>query len=190
MEINKLIKSSTDEKTIKIGNLDVETSADSAADSSDVVQLVSFMIDETEYAVDILVVNEILRYPEITRLPNVPKFIRGVINLRGNVIPVVDVRTRFGFPKGTITDLTRIIVIDTGGKQIGLLVDNVYQVVRIPTSNIDPPSEIITGVSEEFISGIGRFSDRLIILLKMSHSVFLMNKEDVIAAPSFNLDNQ
>ena len=188
MEINKLIKSSTDEKSIKIGNLDVETSADSAADSSDVVQLVSFMIDETEYAIDILVVNEILRYPEITRLPNVPKFIRGVINLRGNVIPVVDVRTRFGFPKGTITDLTRIIVIDTGGKQIGLLVDNVYQVVRIPTSNIDPPSEIITGVSEEFISGIGRFNDRLIIMLKITHAVFLLDRDESAAASSLNLD--
>ena len=184
METNRAIKLATDEHIIGL-----DASMDSVAES-DVVQLVSFLIDETEYAVDILVVNEILRYPAITRLPNTPKFIRGVINLRGNVIPIVDIRLRFGFSKGSITDLTRIIVIDTGGKQIGLLVDNVYQVVRIPTANIDPPSEIITGVSEEFISGIGRFNDRLIILLKMSNSVFLTDKEDFGEAPSFSLDNQ
>ena len=77
---------------------------------SEVVQLVSFMLDEVEYGVDILCVHEILRFPDITRLPNTPEFIKGVINLRGNVIPVVDVRIRFGFPTGEITELTRIIV--------------------------------------------------------------------------------
>jgi len=184
MEVNKIIKSVNDENII-----DIDASKASVEDGN-IVQLVSFMIDESEYAVDILVVNEILRYPEITRLPNTPHFIRGVINLRGNVIPVVDVRARFGFTKGGITDLTRVIVIDTKGKQIGLLVDNVYQVVRIPTVNIDPPSEIITGVSEEFISGIGRFNDRLIILLKISHLIFLEDKEGVGMAVPLDLDNQ
>ncbi|MCL1864837.1 MAG: chemotaxis protein CheW [Spirochaetes bacterium] len=190
METNRVTKSANDGKLVKDEDIiSIETSTDSAQ-SSDVAQLVSFLIDETEYAVDILVVNEILRYPEITRLPNTPKFIRGVINLRGNVIPVVDVRLRFGFSKGSITDLTRIIVVDTGGKQIGLLVDNVYQVVRIPTANIDPPSEIITGVSEEFISGIGRFNDRLIILLKMSYLIFLEDKVGAKEVSSLNSDNQ
>ncbi|MCL2155969.1 MAG: chemotaxis protein CheW [Leptospirales bacterium] len=188
MEVNKVIKLTNDEKFVKTEDL-VDTSKDNATDG-DVVQLVSFMIEETEYAVDILVVNEILRYPELTRLPNSPDFIRGVINLRGNVIPVVDVRLRFGFPKGSITDLTRIIVVDTYGKQIGLLVDNVYQVVRIPNANIDRSSEIITGVSEEFISGVGRFNDRLIILLKMSHLIFLEEKAAAKELPAFNLDNE
>ena len=192
METNNLIKSSSandgffmqDENIINI------SPTEGAAEDGSVVQLVSFMIDESEYAVDILVVNEILRFPEITRLPNTPHFIRGVINLRGNVIPVVDVRARFGFAKGSITDLTRVIVIDAKGKQIGLLVDNVYQVVRIPTANIDPPSEIITGVSEEFISGIGRFNDRLIIYLKISHLIFLEDKAESGQPMPLNLDNQ
>ena len=189
METNSFIKSVNNEKLVKDENIiEIDSSTDSAADS-DVVQLVSFLIDETEYAVDILVVNEILRYPDITRLPNTPKFIRGVINLRGNVIPVVDVRVRFGFSKGSITDLTRVIVIDTRGKQIGLLVDNVYQVVRIPVANIDPPSDIITGVSEEFIAGIGRFNDRLIILLKMSQAIFLEDRGEAKMTPSLRLDS-
>ena len=181
---------SANEKFIKDESIiEIDSTAENTADSN-VVQLVSFLIDETEYAVDILVVNEILRYPEITRLPNSPEFIRGVINLRGNVIPVVDVRVRFEFSKGNITDLTRIIVIDVYGKQVGLLVDNVYQVVRIPTANIDPPSEIITGVAEEFIAGIGRFNGRLIVLLKMSHLIFLENKMEIKEMPAFNFEDE
>lgn len=142
-----------------------------------IIQLVSFLIEDVEYGVDILVVHEILRFPEITRLPNTPKFIRGVINLRGNVIPVVDIRSRFGFSGAPVTDLTRVIVIETNEKLVGLLVDNVHQVVRIPQSNVDPPSELIEGVSEEFIMGIGRLRDRLIVILNLSSILFEDNKE-------------
>jgi purine-binding chemotaxis protein CheW len=184
MDINKFLKSTKGE-----GAVNSDSSVEEVTDSV-VIQLVSFMLDEVEYGVDILSVHEILRYPEMTRLPNTPKFIKGVINLRGNVLPVVDVRLRFGFPKGNITDLTRIIVVETGGKQVGLLVDNVYQVVRIPVANVDPPSELITGVSEEFISGIGRLKDRLIVLLNMSHIIFLEEKEMAKEALSFYSDNQ
>jgi len=184
MDINKFLKSTKGEAA-----LNSDSTVDEVADSV-VIQLVSFMLDDVEYGVDILSVHEILRYPEMTRLPNTPKFIKGVINLRGNVLPVVDVRLRFGFPQCGITDLTRIIVVETGGKQVGLLVDNVYQVVRIPVANVDPPSELITGVSEEFISGIGRLKDRLIVLLNMSHIIFLEEKEIARDALSFSSENQ
>lgn len=180
MDMNKIIQ--------KVKNRDANNDSiavDEVADS-EVMQLVSFMLDEVEYGVDILRVHEILRYPDITRLPNTPDFIKGVINLRGNVIPVVDVRIRFGFPKGNITDLTRIIVVETGGKQVGLLVDNVYQVVRIPLTNVDPPSELITGVSEDFITGIGRLKDRLIVILNMSLSMFLEEADNKNALESSN----
>ncbi|PKL16141.1 MAG: chemotaxis protein CheW [Spirochaetae bacterium HGW-Spirochaetae-5] len=184
MDINKFLKSTKGDGSV-ISDSAVEETMD-----NEVIQLVSFMLDDVEYGVDILSVHEILRYPEMTRLPNTPRFIKGVINLRGNVLPVVDVRLRFGFPKGNITDLTRIIVVETGGKQVGLLVDNVYQVVRIPVANVDPPSELITGVSEEFIAGIGRLKDRLIVLLNMSHIIFLEEKEMSKESSSFYSDNQ
>jgi len=184
MDINKFLKSTKGEVAVNS-----DSSVEEVIDS-EVIQLVSFMLDEVEYGVDILSVHEILRYPEMTRLPNTPRFIKGVINLRGNVLPVVDVRLRFGFPKGSITDLTRIIVVETGGKQVGLLVDNVYQVVRIPVANVDPPSELMTGVSEEFIAGIGRLKDRLIVLLNMSHIIFLEEKEMAKESLSFYSDNQ
>jgi purine-binding chemotaxis protein CheW len=149
---------------------------------TDIVQLVSFLLDEMEYGIDILKVHEIIRMPEITRLPNTPGFIKGVINLRGSVIPVVDVRDRFGFPAGEVTDLTRIIVIEIGEKLVGLLVDNVYQVVRLPLTHIDPPSELIEGISEEFIEGIGRLRDRLIIILKLDSMLFSRSESEQEAA--------
>ena len=133
----------------------------------ELIQLVSFKLDNVEYGINIMVVHEILRYPQITKVPNTPDFIKGVINLRGNVIPVVDVRKRFGLNKTKISDLTRVVVIEMEEKWIGLLVDNVHQVVRMPASNIDPPASLLEGVSEDFISGIGRLKDRLIIIIRI-----------------------
>lgn len=176
MDVNRLLaRSRKDGET--------ENNSEELLDS-EVQQLVSFMLDEVEYGVDILCVHEILRFPDMTRLPNTPDFIKGVINLRGNVIPVVDVRIRFGFPLGDVTDLTRIIVIETNDKQVGLLVDNVHQVVRIPVANIDPPSDLISGMSEDFISGIGRLKDRLIVILNMTNIIFLEDSDDIV--PEFS----
>lgn len=169
MSLNELIRKQ-EELNEKLNSQEGEGEEHYA--EGEISQLVSFTIDDVEYGVDILMVHEILRIPSITRLPNTPEFIKGVINLRGNVIPVVDARKRFGFPVAKITDLTRIIVIQTGERKVGLLVDNVYQVVRIPERNIDEPSDLIEGVSEYFISGIGRLKDRLIVILNMDNIIF------------------
>jgi len=138
-----------------------------------VIQLVSFILEDVEYGIDILSVHEIMRIPEITRLPNTPSFIVGVINLRGNIIPVVDVRLRFGMLHADVTELTRIIVIETNDKLVGLMVDNVYQVVRLLQNSIDPPSEMIEGISEDYIMGIGRLRNRLIVILNLKKILFL-----------------
>ncbi len=143
----------------------------------EITQLVTFLLDEVEFGIDILSVHEILRFPEITRLPNTPEFICGVINLRGNVIPVVDIRLRFGLPMVEITELSRIIVIEIDDKLVGFLVDNVYQVVRIPKDHIDSASELIEGVSQLFIKGIGRFHKRLIVIMNISPIIYLEDSE-------------
>ncbi|MBN1500501.1 MAG: purine-binding chemotaxis protein CheW [Spirochaetes bacterium] len=166
MTVNELLNKENDDNT------EVKNNENDEASDGKIVQLVTFTLDDVEYGVDILSVHEILRYPEITRLPNTPKFIKGVINLRGNVLPVVDVRNRFGFKEGVVTDLTRVIVIEAGERQIGLLVDNVSQVIRINDSNIDPPSILIEGVSEAFITGIARLKGRLIVILSVENVVF------------------
>ena len=172
MDLNELINKSNLEDDLLLKKQEEEELSE-----GEIAQLVSFLLDDVEYGIDILSVHEILRFPEITRLPNTPDFICGVINLRGNVIPVVDVRLRFNLPHAEITELTRVIVIETIDKLVGLLVDNVYQVVRLPINNIDPPSELIEGVSEEFLKGIGRFSTRLIVILNLSNILFLEDEE-------------
>lgn len=173
MEIQELIRRlhRDENPSVVIDTANSQTNAEIES-SLDIIQLVSFIIDEVEYGVDILAVHEILRLPEITRLPNVPKYVRGVINLRGNVIPVVDVRERFGLSKAKFTDLTRIIVVEIGEKLVGLLVDNVHQVVRIPDKDIDPPSDLIEGVSEDYIKGIGKLRERLIVILNLGNILF------------------
>jgi purine-binding chemotaxis protein CheW len=145
---------------------------------SEIMQLVSFTIDEVEYGIEILSVQDIHRVPVITRLPNTPRFVKGVFNYRGDVVPVVDARLRFGFDKGAITEFSRVLVIEADGKLVGILVDNVHQVVRIPESFIDPPESMIEGVSQEFVYGIGRLKDRLIVILNMTDLLLAQGSGD------------
>ncbi|HEY1406585.1 MAG TPA: chemotaxis protein CheW [Spirochaetota bacterium] len=180
MNINDLAKSQANLRKSIDEAAQAESSEEYVSDGK-VIQFVSFTLDEVEYGIDILQVHEILRIPEITRLPNTSKFIRGVINLRGNVIPVVDVRDRFGFSSIETTEFTRIIVVETDGKQIGLFVDNVSQVIRINEKNIDPPSDLIEGVSEEFITGVGRLKDKLIVILNLANILFESESERAVS---------
>jgi purine-binding chemotaxis protein CheW len=143
------------------------------------IQIVSFsLLNDVEYGINILSIYEILQVIDITRLPNTPPFIKGVINLRGNVIPVVNVRTRFGYTESQVTEDSRIIVVGIRGKLVGLLIDKVFQVFRIPLKDINSPSELIDGVSAEFIQGVGRMKNKLIIILKLD-SMLSMEAEEL-----------
>ena len=143
-----------------------------------IVQIVSFsLLNDVEYGVDILSIHEILKIPAVTRLPNVPSFIKGVLNLRGKVIPVINVRARFGLPESPATEDSRIIVVEVGDKLIGLLVDEVYHVIRISKKNIEKPSELIEGVSDDFIQGVGRLKDGLVVILKLRNMLFPVENE-------------
>ncbi len=150
-----------------------------------IVQIISFsLLNDVEYGINILSIHEILKKVDITRLPNTPPFIMGVINLRGNVIPVVNIRRRFGYKETRITDDSRIIVVGVNGKLFGLLVDYVFQVFRIPMKDINSPSELIDGVSAEFIQGVGRMKDRLIIILKLENMLFVEETQKIEKLPS------
>jgi purine-binding chemotaxis protein CheW len=161
----------------KVDSEDVEQDEDFISEDK-IVQIVSFsLLNDVEYGINILSIHEILKIIDITRLPNTPPFIKGVINLRGNVIPVVNIRKRFGYKETKITDDSRIIVVGINGKLVGLLVDCVFQVFRIPIKDINSPSELIDGVSAEFIQGVGRMKDRLIIILKLDNMLLIEDKD-------------
>lgn len=130
----------------------------------EVLQIVTFKLDEEEYGVDILKVQEINRMTEITAMPKAPFSVEGVINLRGKVIPVINLRKRFGLDIKEIDSQSRIIVVDIGAT-VGLIVDSVSEVLRISSDTIEPPPPITGGIGSEYIMGIGKLEDRLIILL-------------------------
>lgn len=131
-------------------------------------QVVVFDLNEEAYGVDISQVREIIRMQEITRVPRAPEFVEGVINLRGKVSPVVDLRARFSMPSTERTDEHGIVVVDVDGQDIGMVVDAVTEVSRTPSDSIEPPSSVITTDDSEYLTGIVKTDDKLIILLDIA----------------------
>lgn len=127
-------------------------------------QLVLFRLADEHYGLEIGCVREIIVWQPVTRVPRTPPFIEGVINLRGQIIPVIDLRRRFGLPEAQRDRSSRIVVVEIASVVTGLVVDAVSEVVRLPTSAIEPPSEVLA-VDTAFIRGIARTDQRLIILL-------------------------
>lgn len=143
------------------------TSHEKASEIEEILQLVSFKIGNEEFGVDILRVQEINRMMEITKVPNAPDFVDGVVNLRGRIIPVVDLRTRLGMPRAEHDSKTRIVVVDLDGKTVGFIVDEVSEVLRIPKNITEPPPDMVAGIEADYITAVGKLEDRLLILLEL-----------------------
>jgi purine-binding chemotaxis protein CheW len=140
---------------------------DGAAQLDKLIQLVSFMLDSEEYGVEVLKVREIIRMPTITRMPNTPSYVEGIINLRGKVIPIISLRSRFGLVESENNSHTRIIIMDVAGTLNGFIVDAVSEVIRIQSSDIQPPPALVMsgGISQEFISGVYNRAEQLLIVM-------------------------
>ena len=141
----------------------------------ELLQLVTFSIGGEEFGVDILKVQEIIRMLDITRVPKAPDFVEGVINLRGKVIPIIDLRKRFGLASKGHDKNTRIIVIDINDMIVGFIVDSVSEVLRIPADTVEPPPPVVAGLDSEYISGVGKLDDRLLIFLDLDR---LLSQEE------------
>lgn len=147
-----------------------------------ILQLVTFTLGGEEYAVDILKVQEINRMKEITRFPNAPYYVEGVINLRGKVIPIVSLRKMFGLPEEEDRSQQKIMIMDIQGVTIGLIVDTVSEVLRISANIVESPPAMTYSVSTEFISGIAKMEDRLIILLDMDRLIGKDKTDSILGA--------
>lgn len=146
------------------------------------IQLVSFKIGSEEFGVDILKVQEINKLVQITKVPNAPYYVEGVINLRGRIIPIVDLRTRLGLPKKEFDKNTRIVVIDLHGKTIGFIVDAVNEVLRISSDIIEPPPTISKGINSDYITSVAKLEDRLLILLDLEKLLSEEEQEGIAEA--------
>jgi purine-binding chemotaxis protein CheW len=128
-------------------------------------QIVSFRLADEEYGVDIMRAQEIIMMGQITRLPEVPDYVCGLINLRGHVIPIVDLRKRFHLPVKENDDSTRIVVVNLQKRTLGMVVDAVTEVLRISVEEIEPPPSSVSGIDHDYIRGIVKRKDKLVILL-------------------------
>jgi purine-binding chemotaxis protein CheW len=146
-------------------------------------ELVLFELGKEIYGVDISVVIEIIRMQPITKVPKAPFFVEGVINLRGKVIPIVDMRKRFGLPSAEQNKDNRIMVLDSGGQNIGIIIDAVTEVLRIPSDSVEPPSDIIVSAASDYLLGIAKHDKNMIILLDMER---VLSKEGINTTTSLS----
>lgn len=134
-------------------------------------QVVVFEIAGESYGVDIACVQEIIRPPTITPVPRAPEWVEGVVNLRGRVIPVINLRNRFGLPRAERDRSSRIVVLEISGQTIGAAVDAVSEVLRVPQSTIEAPGATLTGPETAHLRGIAKLEGRLVILLDLDKIV-------------------
>jgi purine-binding chemotaxis protein CheW len=147
--------------------------------------LATFYLDREEYGVDVRQVQEIRRVTEITSVPRAPQFIRGVINLRGRILPVLDLRTRLGLGEVAPSRAARIVVVRVKDRLLGLLVDGASQVLKIPVSQVEPAPEEVVQKGGDYIRGVAKLDDRLIILVDLER--LLAHELAADAAPTLTV---
>lgn len=130
-------------------------------------QIVVFQLDNEYYGADIAVVREVVPLQRVTYVPRTPDYVLGVINLRGRVIPVIDLRRRLGLPMRAVTKATRIAIGEVDGDQVGMVVDSVEEVARVPAEAVEPPSSLLSQIDREHVLGVAKLKDRLITLLDL-----------------------
>jgi purine-binding chemotaxis protein CheW len=146
-------------------------------------QLVVFELANEFYGIDIAVVESIIKMQEITQLPQTAAYIKGVTNLRGTVLPVIDLRIRFGLETQKDTKQTRVIIVTMGEVKVGLMVDGVSEVLRISDESIEPLPPMVNSVNSDFLKGIVRLEDRLIILLEVEKVLQVEEQNSLAALP-------
>ena len=174
LDAGKVLSSTEAEDLRGMGRDDGKKAASAASNKAlDEEQFVSFLVEDEEFAVDIQQVQEIIRMTDITRVPQTPDYVEGMINLRGSVLPVLDMRKRFGMEAKEATEATSILVVDVNGDKTGVIVDDVREVLRLSRDAIEPPPPVIAGVDAAFIRGVGKrgAGKRMLILLDLQRVV-------------------
>lgn len=131
------------------------------------LHLIAFRLDREEYGVPVASVREVSRVGEITRVPQAPEHIRGVMNLRGRILPVLELRTRLGHPPLVPDPKARVVVVEVHGRVLGLLVDAVAQVLKVPSDRVVPPPDDTRSAEADYLTGVAQLDGRLIILLDL-----------------------
>lgn len=153
------------ENSLEVRFMEVLTTEMGSTGKAGTNKYLTFALDQEEYGLDILKVKEIIGLMEITKVPRMPDFVRGVINLRGRIIPVIDLRRKFGMPEQDDTRETCIVVVDMDGVNMGVVVDRVSEVLDLLSEDIEETPEFGASLNAEFITGMGKSGERVIMLL-------------------------
>jgi len=137
------------------------------------LHLVTFHLGAEEFGIPIEMVREVLRVGDITRVPQAPLHVKGITNLRGRIVPIVSLKTRMGLPDTALTARSRCVLVEVHGRLLGLLVDAVSSVVKVPSAAVAPPPEEIVSAATDYITGVARMGSRLIILLQLEKALLL-----------------
>ncbi len=140
---------------------------DDRGEGAEQLQFVTFEVENEEFAIDILAVQEIIRMMQITRVPQSPASVEGVINLRGQITPVCDLRKRFDLAPSELNNESRIIVVEVKERVLGFIVDRVHEVLRVDSSIVQPAPDLATSVDSDYVRGVGKLDDRILILLDL-----------------------
>jgi purine-binding chemotaxis protein CheW len=140
------------------------------------IKVIVFRLKDEEYGVEVNQVKSIERLEHITRVPRTPHFVKGVINLRGVVTPIVDLRRRFGIEETAYNETTRVIIVAVGEVEVGLIVDSANDVIDIPVNAIEPPPEVVGGIEAVYLRGVAKLDRRLLILLNLDK---VLNTEEI-----------
>ena len=157
---------------------------DSMASAADNGQFLTFTLQNEEYGIEILKVQEIKGFSKITPIPNAPPFVRGVMNLRGTVVPIIDLRARFSMTEKDYDQFTCIIVVNVGTRVVGLVVDTVSDVLNIPNDSIADPPELASVGDSSCITGMGKLGERIVMLLDTGRLVGVeaLTADEIVAA--------
>ena len=142
-------------------------STESRAELEDSTNLVTFRLGSGEYAIDIMQAKEIIKMEKITLIPNAPDFVEGVINLRGNIIPIIDLKKRFNLEEIEGDKNTGIIIVKIEDVDMGIIIDSISKVVSISNSDIQPPPPMLSGIGQKYIKGVGKLEDKLLVVLDL-----------------------
>ena len=147
-------------------------------------QIVVFELANEHYGLDISAVEGIIKMQSITKMPQAPHFVEGITNLRGVVVPVIDLRRRFGLPAAEWSKDTRIVVVFMNGMKVGMIVDGVSQVLRIQDDQIEPPPPMVTNNNSALNKGIAKLENRLVILLDLSKVLSMDENQELAGIPA------
>ncbi|MGM7701193.1 chemotaxis protein CheW [Pseudalkalibacillus sp. Hm43] len=146
------------------------------------MKAIVFQLKDEEYGVDVHQVRSIERLQEITRVPRTPSFVKGVINLRGIVTPIIDLRSRFDIEETEPTDETRIIIVNANDLEVGMIVDSANDVIDVPANAVEQAPKVVGGIDAEYLDGVAKLEKRLLILLNLDK---VLNPEEIIALRQF-----